>query len=160
MPPIVRVFIHGLESSTQGTKGVYFKQHYPDMIVEDYPGTFQERMEKLTALLKDRDNLIVVGSSYGGLMAAVYACENEKRMRKLILLAPALNLEEFQPYLKSKISLPVIVYHGAADDVVPVAPVKKIAETVFMNVEHHIIDDDHPLHAQFDSLPWNILLNP
>ena len=96
MPPIVRVFIHGLESSTQGTKGVYFKQHYPDMIVEDYPGTFRERMEKLTALLKDRDNLIVVGSSYGGLMAAVYACENEKRMRKLILLAPALNLEEFQ----------------------------------------------------------------
>lgn len=160
MTSITRVFVHGLESSSQGNKGVYFKQHYPDMIVEDYPGTFRERMDKLNALLKDRDNLIVVGSSYGGLMAAVYACENDARMRKLILLAPALNLEEFDPYLKNIISLPVVVYHGAADDVVPVAAVKKIAGAVFPNVEYNIIDDDHSLHAKFESLDWEMLLQP
>lgn len=160
MPSITRVFIHGLESSSQGNKGVYFRQHYPDMIIEDYPGTFLERMDKLNTLLKGKDNLIVVGSSYGGLMAAVYACENEKSMKKLILLAPALDLEEFHPYLETTISLPVIVYHGSADDVVPVAPVKKIAESVFPNVEYHIIEDDHSLHTQFESLDWETLLKP
>ncbi|MBN2255158.1 MAG: alpha/beta fold hydrolase [Deltaproteobacteria bacterium] len=160
MPPITRVFIHGLESSSQGTKGLYFKENYPDMIVDDYPGTFRDRMDKLAGQLKGRNDLIIVGSSYGGLMAAVYSCEHESTMRKLILLAPALNLEEFHPFLDRKLSLPVIIFHGAADDVVPVAPVKKIAESVFMNLEYHIIDDDHPLHSRFASLPWKRLLSP
>ena len=31
-----RVFIHGLESTSQGTKGVYFRERYPDMIINDY----------------------------------------------------------------------------------------------------------------------------
>ncbi|HEU20066.1 MAG TPA: alpha/beta hydrolase [Deltaproteobacteria bacterium] len=159
MPSITRVFIHGLESSSQGTKGVYFKERYPDMIVEDYPGTFRQRMDKLNTLLKQRDTVILVGSSYGGLMAAVYACENEEKIKKLILLAPALNMEEFHSCLKKTLSLPVIVYHGASDAVVPVPAVKKIAETVFANVEYHVIDDDHSLHGRFESLEWDTLLN-
>jgi predicted esterase len=159
MPPITRVFIHGLESSSGGTKGVYFKERYPDMVVDDYTGTFRERMDKLSKLLRDRDDLIIVGSSYGGLMAAVYACEHEQEVQKVILLAPALNLEEFHPFLNRKLSTPVTVFHGSSDDVVPVAPVRKIAESVFVNVDYHIIDDDHSLQRRFTSLPWDDLLS-
>ncbi|MBT8490511.1 MAG: alpha/beta hydrolase, partial [Deltaproteobacteria bacterium] len=90
-----RVFIHGLESSSQGTKGIYFRERYPDMIIEDYPGSFEERMLKLNKVLSDKKDLILVGSSYGGLMASVFTCTNEERVTRLILLAPALNLEEF-----------------------------------------------------------------
>ena len=48
---LTRVFIHGLESSGQGTKGVFFRERYPDMIIEDYFGSFSQRMEKLEGLL-------------------------------------------------------------------------------------------------------------
>ena len=30
---VTRVFIHGLESSSRGTKGVFFRDRYPDMII-------------------------------------------------------------------------------------------------------------------------------
>ena len=153
-----RVFIHGLESSGQGTKGIYFRERYPDMIIEDYPGSFEERMLKLNKVLYDKKDLILVGSSYGGLMASVFTCTNEERVTRLILLAPALNLEEFDPYLNKTINVPVVVYHGKNDDVVPVAPVQNIARTVFGNISYHIIDDDHSLHSNFPTLDWDILL--
>ena len=156
---VTRVFIHGLESSSQGTKGVYFGEMYPDMIIEDYPGTFEERMIKLNDILAGKKELILVGSSYGGLMAAVFTCKNKERIKKLILLAPALNLDEFKPYLNKKIQVPVIVYHGKNDDVVPFVPVQNIAKTVFENISYNIINDDHSLHKSFASLDWNALLN-
>jgi len=155
---ITRVFIHGLESSSQGAKGVYFKETYPDMIIEDYTGTFEERMVKLNKVLADKSDLILVGSSFGGLMAAVFTCKNEERVRKLILLAPALNLEKFNPYLDKTIQIPVIVFHGRNDDVVPVDAVQNIAKAVFRNLSHNIIDDDHSLHKEFESLDWNVML--
>lgn len=160
MAGTTRVFIHGLESSSQGTKGVYFRENYPDMIIEDYPGTFEERMDKLNTILSGKTDLILVGSSYGGLMAAVYTCENEERVKLLILLAPALDLNEFDPYRNRKIVTPVIAYHGSGDDVVPVAPVQEIAQSVFTNINYNVIDDDHSLHHNFEKLEWNKLLNP
>jgi pimeloyl-ACP methyl ester carboxylesterase len=92
---VTRVFIHGLESSSQGTKGVFFRERHPDMIIEDFGGPLEERMAKLNRLLAGRDNLILVGSSFGGLMAAIYACEHERQVRKVVLLAPALHLPDF-----------------------------------------------------------------
>ena len=153
-----RLFIHGLESSSQGTKGIFFRERYPDMIIEDYKGSLEERMEKMNEILSDKTDLILVGSSFGGLMAAMYACDNEDKVKKLILLAPALDLEEFKPYLEKRINIPVIIYHGRNDDVVPVAPVQKIAGEVFTNITYNIVDDDHPLRETFTSFDWDELL--
>ncbi len=154
----IRVFIHGLESSSQGTKGVFFGKRYPDMIIEDYPGSLENRMTKLRGMLSDKKDIVLVGSSYGGLMAAMYACDNEHRIKRLILLAPAINLEEFKPYLNRKIELPVILYHGNRDDIVPLEPVREIALKNFQNLSHHIVDDDHPLSETFTSFDWDTLL--
>ncbi|MGE5798798.1 MAG: alpha/beta fold hydrolase, partial [Syntrophaceae bacterium] len=109
---MTRVFIHGLESSSQGVKGVFFRERYPDMIIEDFSGPLEERMEKLNRLLAGREDLILVGSSFGGLMAAIYACENEKRVKRLILLAPALHVPDFGRYRGTRVSIPVSLYHG------------------------------------------------
>jgi pimeloyl-ACP methyl ester carboxylesterase len=155
---ITRAFIHGLESSSGGTKGTYFSKGYFDMIVEDYVGTLDERMNKLNDTLEDKKDLILVGSSYGGLMAAIYACENEWKVKKLILLAPALNLDEFKPYLLKKIDIPVIAYHGSQDDVVPLEPVKKIAMLIFPNILYNTVNDDHPLSTTFPTFDWDDLL--
>ena len=106
------VFIHGLESTSQGNKAQYFRKFYPQMIIEDYTGGFRARMEKLETILRGKKNLILVGSSYGGLMAASYALDNEARIKKLVLLAPALNIEGFEKAVKQKLKIPVIIYHG------------------------------------------------
>jgi pimeloyl-ACP methyl ester carboxylesterase len=153
------MFIHGLESSSQGTKGTYFREHYPGMILDDFEGPFQQRMEKLEAILAGKNDLILVGSSYGGLMAAVYACLHEERVKKLILLAPALHLGPYTPYLKKKLNMPVFIVHGIRDDVVPLAAVRKIAGQLFVNHEFRSVDDDHSLHRTFAGLDWDALLS-
>jgi pimeloyl-ACP methyl ester carboxylesterase len=128
------------------------------MIIEDFLGSFSERMEKLEGLLTGKDQLILVGSSYGGLMAAVYACLHEDRVGKLILLAPALHLEEYHPYLEKTLFLPVTIFHGRQDEVVPMEEVRAIAEAHYMNLTFHVQEDDHSLHATFGSLEWDLLL--
>lgn len=152
------VFIHGLESTSRGTKGQYFRKLFPHMIIEDYAGDFETRMTKLKAILTGRNDLILVGSSYGGLMAARFALDHEPRVRKLILLAPALNIEGFENAVKQKLQVPVILYHGTKDDVVDPRAVKEIAEKTFARLEHHFVEDDHPLTSTFTHIPWPNLL--
>jgi len=153
-----RVFIHGLESSSQGTKGVFFRKRYPDMVIEDFPGTFEQRMDKLKSLLSEKASLILVGSSYGGLMAAVYGFNNKDRVKKLILLAPALICREFNLYLRKRTDIPVIIFHGKNDAVVPLASVHEIAHKVFENLTFNTVDDDHILSKTFKSMDWENLL--
>jgi pimeloyl-ACP methyl ester carboxylesterase len=155
----VRVFIHGLESSSRGTKGVYFREKFPDMLIEDYTGLLEKRMAKLRGLLAGRKDLILVGSSFGGLMAAIYACEHEQSVRRLILLAPALDLGYFKPCSEKRLEIPVWLYHGKEDDVVPPGPVEKIARKVFRNLSYHLVDDDHSLHRTFPDMEWDRLLS-
>ena len=152
------VFIHGLESTSQGAKGQFFKQFFPQMIIEDYTGDFDTRMSKLNGLLAGSDDLILVGSSYGGLMAAQYAIENEDRVKKMILLAPAINLPEFNHPSHTTLKMPVIIYHGTSDDVVDPYKVKTIARKYFSNLEHNLVDDDHSLHKTFPLIDWKKLL--
>jgi pimeloyl-ACP methyl ester carboxylesterase len=153
-----RVFVHGLESSGQGTKGLFFRERFPGMIIEDFDGPFAQRMEKLEGLLAETGSLIFVGSSYGGLMAAVYACLHEERVRKLILLAPALHLEPFRPYLDKRLQIPIAIYHGLQDDVVPLEKVRTIAKRSFAHHTLTVLDDDHSLHRTFATLDWDSLL--
>ena len=153
-----RLFIHGLEGSSQGTKGVFFRERYPDMIIEDFHGSFQQRMDKLNSLLSKKTSLIMIGSSYGGLMAAIYAFNKQERVKRLILLAPALHFHEFEPYLNKRTDTPVIIYHGKNDDVVPLTLVQEVARRVFENLTFNTVDDDHFLSKTFKSIDWDNLL--
>lgn len=153
-----RAFIHGLESSSRGTKGTFFRERYPDMIIEDYFGEFSQRMEKLEDFLAKKNNLILVGSSYGGLMAAVYACLHERRVNKLILLAPALHLEPYKPFQDKTLHMPITIFHGLQDDVVPLEKVRTVARKLFINHKFNAVEDDHSLHNTFAALDWDTLL--
>jgi alpha-beta hydrolase superfamily lysophospholipase len=152
------VFIHGLESTARGAKGQYFLQNFPEMIIEDYTGDLSARMRKLNSVLAGKNNLIIAGSSYGGLMAVKYAMENESRIKKMILLAPALNLPEFKSSSDKQLDIPVVLYHGTEDDVVDPQIVKNIALKCFRNLEHHFVEDDHPLRKTFPVINWKKLL--
>ena len=155
---LTRVFIHGLEGSSQGTKGRFFREKYPDMIIEDFQGTLQQRMDKLDRLLCDKTSLILVGSSFGGVMGVLFACNNPRKVKKLVLLAPALTLETFEPYMHQSMDTPVVIYHGKNDVVIPFAPVHEIAGSLFKNLIFNVVDDDHVLGKTFKSMDWDRLL--
>jgi len=154
----VRIFLHGLESSNQGTKSIFFRERYPGMIVPHFTGELQERMEKLKRVLSDKSDIRLVGSSFGGLMASLFALENESRVEKMILLAPAINLMGFAPHKNKTVSAPVRIYHGSGDQVIPLAEVEPIARETFLNLSFHAVDDDHFLHRIFKTIDWDSLL--
>lgn len=156
---VLRMFIHGLESNNQGTKAVYFRKNFPGMLTPNFPGSLDERMAKLRALLSEKSDILLVGSSFGGLMASMFAMENEPRVKRLILLAPAINLMEFSPYREKKLQLPVHIYHGRQDEVIPLGDVQEVSGQVFSDLTFHAVDDDHYLHKTFEKIEWDSLLS-
>ena len=153
------IFIHGLESSNKGTKSVYFKEKVPDIIIPNFRGDLQERMEKLRGILLKKSNIRLVGSSFGGLMATIFAMENEQNVDRLILLAPAINMLPYADHMEKTLSVPVWLYHGRSDDVIPFEEVASVAEKIFTNLSFHAVDDDHFLHKTFKTIAWDRLLS-
>ena len=129
------------------------------MLIPHFTGPLRERMDKLDAILASKREITLVGSSFGGLMASIFALENEGRTKKLILLAPAINLMDLTSYTKSTLDLPVWVYHGKQDDVIAIKDVEKVATNVFSDLRFHAVDDDHHLHKTFKKIPWDQLLS-
>jgi pimeloyl-ACP methyl ester carboxylesterase len=155
----LRMFIHGLESNNQGTKAVTFRKKFPDMLTPNFPGSLDERMADLRTLLSGKRDITLVGSSFGGLMASIFVMENEPRVKRLVLLAPAINLMEFSPYRYRKIQVPVHIYHGTQDEVIPLEDVQTVACQVFSDLTFHSVDDDHYLHKTFEKIEWDRLLS-
>lgn len=154
----ISIFLHGLESSNQGTKSIFFREHFPDMIIPNFTGGLSERMQKLNDILSGKSGIRMVGSSFGGLMAAIFVMENEPWVDRVILLAPAINLGEFCTYQTKVVSVPVSVYHGTNDDVIPIKDAEIAAKKSFSNLSFHTVEDDHYLHKTFKSIDWDGLL--
>ena len=47
--PTTPMFLHGLDSSIQGTKAQWFARHFPRMRIQDYHGSLEDRLEQLAA---------------------------------------------------------------------------------------------------------------
>ena len=92
-------------------------------------------------------------------MAAVYACQHEEKVNKLILLAPALHLEPYRPFQNKILHMPIVIFHGLQDDVVPPEEVRDAARRLFVNHQFNAVEDDHPLHKTFAALDWDALLS-
>ncbi len=153
-----KVFLHGLESSSQGTKARYFNKIFQDFLIPDFKGDLNERMEQLHCALTFADNLVIVGSSFGGLMATIYTQENPILVQRLILLAPALNFPEFTAFQDKNISVETLIYHGSDDTVTPIDIVQPIVERIFLDFKYNIVNDDHSLHKTFSDMNWKSLL--
>lgn len=153
------IFLHGLESSSQTYKASVIRNSFPELIVPDFTGPLEERMQALYPILGDTKDWTIIGSSFGGLMGAIFTCERPDQVRKQVLLAPALTLPEFASYpSREPVSVPTTIIHGTQDDVVPLEPVRKIAQKVFTNLTYHIVDDNHRLRAATDTLDWKEIL--
>lgn len=153
------VFLHGLDSSGKGTKALWFREHFPGMLIPDFTGSLEERMTVLRHLLLHEQDLVLVGSSFGGLMATIFAVEQPEKMQRVILLAPALNFPDWEFELSGLISVPAHLYIGSRDTVCPPDKVVPVARQIFSDLSVELTDDDHLLHATFGTIDWPMLLS-
>lgn len=153
-----RIFLHGLESSGQGFKANLLRGIFPTMLTPDFVGSLTERMEQLRPILAQQQRWIIVGSSFGGLMGALFTCQQPEKVARLVLLAPALTRPDFAEKLPTPVSVPVVVFHGRRDTVIPLEPTRVLAEQVFSNLVFNTVDDDHMLRATVQTIDWRTLL--
>ncbi|MDK1027941.1 MAG: YqiA/YcfP family alpha/beta fold hydrolase [Anaerolineae bacterium] len=153
------IFLHGQESSSQTHKASVMRESYPEIIVPDFSGSLDNRMKALYPILGDKPGWTIIGSSLGGLMGAIFTCEFPEQVEKQVLLAPALMLPEFTPYLeRESVSVPTTIIHGTQDEVVPLETTREIAEKVFSNLTYRTLEDNHRLRIATDTLDWKKIL--
>lgn len=154
---MTQLFLHGLDSSGFGTKGRYFSEHFPEMLRPDFDGTLSDRMAQLEEVMAGTDELVIVGSSFGGLMAACLAQQNPQNCKRIVMLAPALNFHEYEPPAE-KLGVESVLIIGSEDVVTPPNVVVPAAKATFANLQISVVDDDHLLHTTFQYLDWPTLL--
>ena len=153
------IFIHGLGGSSQGVKATLLREIFPGILTPDLRGELYERMGELGVILGEKTGWTIIGSSLGGLMAAMFTCQNPDQVAKLILFAPALIWPDFADSLPEPVSVPTVVYHGSYDNIVPLEQVKEIAGRVFLNLTFNTVDDDHGLYKTVHEIDWRTLLD-
>ena len=153
------IYLHGSESDSKSGKARQFREWFPGMLTPDFKGSFDERMSQLYSIVSDKTNWTLIGSSYGGLMGATFTHDQPAQVRKLVLLAPALTLEPLASRSDLRaVVVPTIVVHGTLDTVVPLEPVRKMAQKMFTNVRYYVVEDDHRLHKSVQELDWESIL--
>jgi alpha-beta hydrolase superfamily lysophospholipase len=161
------IFIHGLESSGTGFKARLLREIFPNIhtptFTESTPDTLmydllEVRMSELNTILNTKKKWIIIGSSFGGLMACLFTLNVPYKVIKLILLAPFLVSRKLKPIFYAPVDIPVIVYHGRNDRIVPYKQAQERATKFFTNLEYNIVDDDHSLHKTVKSLNWKKII--
>lgn len=150
-------FLHGLDSSSHGTKGRYFQKHFPEVICPDFSGDLRERLLRLERLVGGRGNLVLIGSSFGGLLATSFAIRHPDQVKQLILLAPALGFCDFRPPATA-LACPTLLVMGRDDTVCPPLLIEPLARATFSNLTVRLADDDHLLRTIFSRIEWPELL--
>jgi pimeloyl-ACP methyl ester carboxylesterase len=152
------IYLHGLEGTSQGVKAVLLRGIFPDILTPDLRGSLEERMRSLYTILGEQVVWTVIGSSFGGLMAAMFACQRPQQVDKLVLLAPALIWPDFATNLPAPVDVPTIVFHGTQDEIIPLAAVRPLAERVFRSLDFRVVDDDHGLYKTIHEIEWAALI--
>ncbi|MHA1687878.1 MAG: alpha/beta hydrolase [Promethearchaeota archaeon] len=152
------IFIHGLESSGRGFKGKFFQKQLPGILAPDFIGSLTQRMNQLYSILEKKPSWVIIGSSFGGLMGALYTCQSPQKVHKLILLAPLLAVPELDPNRIAPVNTPVILYHGKNDESIPWKKTITRAKQLFKNLACNLVEDDHLLHATVKNIDWEQLI--
>lgn len=152
------LFIHGKDGSSQGFKVQYLRRLYPELLAPDFPGDFWQRMARLEQVIGATAGWTIIGSSMGGLMAAVFACQHPGQIDRLVLLAPALAFIDLTQTPLPPSATPTVIYHGRQDDVVPLEKTRQVAEQLFPTLAFHVVEATHDLNPLMATIDWPALL--
>lgn len=112
------IYLHGLESGPYGSKYKALADLYKDVHSPDAQGLdLAARLAQLELLTETGPPAYLVGSSLGGLVAALHAHRHPDRVLGMVLVAPALHWEEAQEI--TQVPEKTIIVHGDLDEVVP-----------------------------------------
>jgi uncharacterized protein len=160
------IFAHGLESSPDGTKATYLRQTLDTTTPPLGHLELPDQVETLIGLMKDQSQVVLVGSSLGGLTALGASIALSETVAHLVLLAPAVGVwrkkDAFAQAHKTRPSLledvrrfsdlsipkkiPTTIIHGFEDDVVALADVSDLAHRS-QSARLLLVHDDHSLHS-------------
>jgi pimeloyl-ACP methyl ester carboxylesterase len=157
-PTFPLIYLHGLLSDSRGVKARLLRERFPEIVIPDFDGSLEERMQHLYSILGDTPGWTIVGSSFGGLMGAMFTCGRPQQVRKLVLFSPALVWPDFASTPPEPVDVPTVIYHGLRDDLVPIEPVRKLAGQVFQKLTFHAVDDDHGMYKTVHELDWEEVL--
>ncbi len=166
-------YIHGYQSDPNSTKGTLFKEklnataiQYRDCEPEDL--IIADCLKRISDVIKDEENVVLIGSSLGGFLAASTAI-NHSNIKKLILLNPSIippstNLDDHQSVPRSilgdmidtklfriRIDANITILRGTEDDVVPDCWIIKFATAQEATVK--FLHDDHSFSRNLTRLP-------
>ncbi len=153
-------FLHGLDSSPQGTKASLLRAYDPSCLIPNLPPDVNERLKVLKHEL--RAPVLLVGSSLGGLTALMYAMSHPEMVHGLVLLAPAVGIkiedlftEEHNRIMSSVYipqGIPTKLIVGLRDEVIPLSSIRAMIERSPdpANIQLLEVDDDHDLHKSLD----------
>lgn len=102
MPGVV--YLHGFASGPGSTKGTYFRRRFaqlgvdfqqPDLNEADFHGlTLTRQLKLVDRVVRQERPELLMGSSLGGYLAALYASQRPELVGSLVLLAPAFSFAE------------------------------------------------------------------
>jgi pimeloyl-ACP methyl ester carboxylesterase len=152
------LFIHGSDSNNQTYKAQVLGKIFPDMLAPNFEGPLNLRMSQLENIIQNTTGWTLIGSSLGGLMAAMFTTRHPEQVRRLVLLAPALNQPEFSHHLPKPVRVPTLLVIGRKDELLPADAIRRLTKRIFPRLTYFMVDDDHRLHHTVDTLDWKKLL--
>ena len=142
------VFLHGLETGPHGTKYQALRAVYPALQAPDCTDIFnaEERLAVVERALEGQRDLVLVGSSFGGLVAVLFADRHPDRVRAYVLCAPAVHAERTAGV--TRVPSSAVILHGNRDDAVPIEVSRAFSQRFGIPLVE--VDDDHRLGSSMD----------
>ncbi|UCD13594.1 MAG: alpha/beta fold hydrolase, partial [Thermoplasmatales archaeon] len=166
-------YIHGYLSSPDGDKGILFREQlhakaikYRDCEPEDL--VISDCLKRIADVIKNDGNVVLIGSSLGGFLAASTAIDHSN-VKKLILLNPAIippstNLDNHvgiprriledmvdNRFFENKLGIKITILRGTEDEFVPDSWVIKFAKAQEATIM--FLHDDHRFSRNLTKLP-------
>ena len=148
------VWAHGLWGSPNGSKVTAIRESGIEVISPDFNEMeLVDRVELLKETIEIGD-VVLAGSSWGGLACALTAMQIPEKLKGLLLLAPALHYPESPNDEPEKLiapdSVPVTIIHSTTDDIVPISASKNYIERSGNNVQLIEVEDNHVLENSIE----------
>jgi pimeloyl-ACP methyl ester carboxylesterase len=145
------VFLHGLETGPHGAKFHALQATAPHLLAPDCEGIFDidERLAIIERELGGKSGLLLVGSSFGGLAAVLFASRHPEVVSGCVLCAPA--VQHLDLARLAQLPAETVIIHGRQDDVVPLSASEALAAR-FAGVRLLVVEDGHRLASSLGVL--------
>ena len=148
------IWAHGLWGSPNGSKVTAIRESGIEVISPDFNNMeLGERIDILNELVS-KEEVVLAGSSYGGLACALVAQQHPKQIKGMLLLAPALHLPETPNDVPEDLvapnNLPITIIHSTTDEIVPISASQDYIGRSGTNINLIKVEDSHVLENSIE----------